>query len=85
MAITVHVSPSAYNIEIGHIPGYGSVVITPQTALNILARLSERRTDITNLARDYYECDRCSGVHRNGKDCNTHEPGDLPKPTIDTH
>lgn len=79
MAITVHVSPSRYDVEIEHVPGVGRIVITPQTALNILVRLSERRSDIADLANNYYHCKACNGVHANGKDCFSHLEDDMPQ------
>jgi hypothetical protein len=78
MAITVHVSPSGYHVEIEHIPGIGHITVTPQDALNILVRLSERRSDIADLANNYYQCKACAGVHAKGKDCYSHLEDDMP-------
>ncbi len=48
--ITVHISPSEEKVYIDHVPGYGTVVLSPQDAYSVLMRLQERRTDLHALA-----------------------------------
>jgi hypothetical protein len=51
---------------------YVNLDITPAQAYNLYQRLHEKRTQLYDLATNYYECTACGEMHKNSEKATVH-------------